>query len=561
MSLRPIFALVVGINQYQSADMSDLYGCVKDAECIRATLLLLSQDTAPSRIHFLINEDATQARILEAFETHLVGNSEIQWGDPMVVYFAGKGRRIEASRYNLERDVDILLPHDCDGSILGISDFTLRALLCNLARKKGSNITVILDTCFPRRFPRCNIHHRSDTSAVLSPWTYSMANQTAESRGFYTPSSSYVLLAACSEGELAGDTSMGGTFTQALAVEIQRDHYRTYRELCEAIEFASQIPICLGVHADEPMFKITSDFRITKLTVFVDSPSISLEPHDNDDFVRVESKSKANIALSLNFESGSMIIERLDGLVAAYGTPKITCPEQDPNSLPLLLNKIARFSYYLDVKPPSSFWKRIASCMESFQAFPWRRRSDVIEFFQLALNDRGMVLFDQEFLNLLKKDVVHLDQSIAKDRVYGLRITNCFKRKLYPRLFYFDPASYAIMAITLGSGDSQSLQPGSSSIIGMDGQAWRFTPEPSGERDAGFFKLFLFGSVANIDYIQQDSALESGGSSARSEIIAYAPLGNSMFWDTRTATVAILPLTQHHGSWTSWLSRIFSRLF
>jgi hypothetical protein len=101
-------------------------------------LIQLSHGTA--QIRYLVDEDATQAGILQAFDTHLTNNTLIQRGDPIVVYFAGHGRRLEGAAYGIDRDVDILLPHDCDGSTLGISDFTMHTLLCDLAQEKGSNI-------------------------------------------------------------------------------------------------------------------------------------------------------------------------------------------------------------------------------------------------------------------------------------------------------------------------------------------------------------------------------------------------------------------------------------
>ncbi|KAJ7607783.1 hypothetical protein DFH06DRAFT_1066508 [Mycena polygramma] len=554
----PVFALIVGINQYRAAKIPNLYGCVKDAECIRAMLLQLSQGTA--QIHFLIDEDATQARVTQAFQTHLADNPLIRRGDPIIIYFAGRGRRLEASVYGLGRDVDVLLPHDCDESVLGISDFTVCALLYDLAQKKGSNITVILDTCFPCLFPRWDIGHRSDTSPPMAPDAYiSWHDQTAHSCGFYCSSRVNVLLAACRENELAGETSQGGTFTQALVAEVQRNHKRTCREVCEAIELTCQHPVCLGMHADEPLFAMAPDFRITKLRVFVGSPSISLELNDKDDFVRVWKKTTANLVLSLN-EDGGIIVERLDGLIAVYASRKVSVPEQNPQSLSLLLNKIARFSYYLTVEPPSphfSLWRRILSYLRIPHRFPWARRLHAIEFFQLALNDQGVVMFDQEFTNLLKEDVVYLDQSTLEDRVYGLKITNCFTRKLYPRLFYFNPGNYSIMPVALGSGDSESLQPGSSVTLGMDGHAWQFTPDPDGGRDAGFFKLFMLTSAADVSYIRQDSALKLGGEN--SELLSCTP-HSSIFWDTSVATVALRPSWMHCVLWRSWLSRIFSRL-
>jgi hypothetical protein len=38
------------------------------------------------------------------------------------------------------RDLDVLIPYDYSDGIPGISDITIDALLCELARKKGANI-------------------------------------------------------------------------------------------------------------------------------------------------------------------------------------------------------------------------------------------------------------------------------------------------------------------------------------------------------------------------------------------------------------------------------------
>ncbi|KAJ6589342.1 hypothetical protein B0H19DRAFT_1248889 [Mycena capillaripes] len=409
-------------------------------------LLQLSEDSA--QVFSLVDEDATQAEIFQAFETHLINNSRIQQGDPIVIYFAGKGRRLEARANGMERDVDVLLPHDCDDKTWGISDFAMHALLCDLAQKKGSNITFILDTSFSSFVPRGQIGHRSDISQPPPADAYISwrADSTGSGfRGFYSSDRTpcYVLLAAGREGQLAGESHEGGAFTQALAIEIQRKQNQTYRELCAAFEFESetQNPICSGSHIDQLLFSIAPDLRIPKLRVFVDSPTVTLETHEKNDFVQVWQKSNANISLSSNADGGT-IIERLDGLVAAYASRKLAGPAQDPQSLSLMLNRIARFNYYLCLKPPHlpsfSLWKQMSHWL-------WDSRRTDIELYHLTSEDPGMVEVDQKQGNLLRRGVAHLNRAVmAADGTYGMKIINCSNRKLYPRLFYFDPGSYSI---------------------------------------------------------------------------------------------------------------------
>src|ERR1700753_772112 len=97
-----------------------------------------------AEIRVLTDASATRAEILRAFYEHLINNPRIRNNDPIVVYFAGRGRRLTAPENSPGRDVDMLVPYDCGEKISGISDSTIHALLCDLAQKVGTNIVRFL---------------------------------------------------------------------------------------------------------------------------------------------------------------------------------------------------------------------------------------------------------------------------------------------------------------------------------------------------------------------------------------------------------------------------------
>lgn len=96
--------------------------------------------TKDAQVCLLTDASATRAEITRAFSEHLLDNPRIVRNDPIVVYFAGRGRRVTVPPGGSGRDVDMLLPSDYCDAVPGMSDISLNALLCELAQKKGSNI-------------------------------------------------------------------------------------------------------------------------------------------------------------------------------------------------------------------------------------------------------------------------------------------------------------------------------------------------------------------------------------------------------------------------------------
>ncbi|KAJ7029409.1 caspase domain-containing protein [Mycena alexandri] len=148
----PVFAFIIGIDEYSSNTIPNLKGCVNDAQTMKA--YLTHQFCIPdSQIAFLTNKDATRRAILQKFRTHLIDNSAIQKDDSIIIYYAGHGSGAPApdSWPSTHGRVKTFVPHDerektLKGEVThGIPDRTLNLLLEALASAKGNNITVILD--------------------------------------------------------------------------------------------------------------------------------------------------------------------------------------------------------------------------------------------------------------------------------------------------------------------------------------------------------------------------------------------------------------------------------
>ncbi|KAJ7167147.1 hypothetical protein C8R43DRAFT_877667, partial [Mycena crocata] len=137
---KPIFGLIIGINQYRSDEITSLKGCVWDAPSMQDVLLEHSKD---AEIVSLIDAAATRAAILTAFRDNLINNPRIMRDDPIVVYFACKGRRLNFPDDFSRKVLDVLLPHDHSSETPGISGSAVHALLCDLSQKKGENIVSV----------------------------------------------------------------------------------------------------------------------------------------------------------------------------------------------------------------------------------------------------------------------------------------------------------------------------------------------------------------------------------------------------------------------------------
>ncbi|RZK57738.1 MAG: caspase family protein [Pedobacter sp.] len=147
------YALVVGINNYYSQlDVKSIYslkGCVNDALSVKS-LLTNRFSFDPKNINTLLNQQATQENLLEAFEA-IIKKSKA--GDAVVFYYSGHGTFIDNSAinsdpikkgYNQALVMSNLFAKDYDCLV---RDNTLKKLFNRLIAKQVI-VTSLFDCCF-----------------------------------------------------------------------------------------------------------------------------------------------------------------------------------------------------------------------------------------------------------------------------------------------------------------------------------------------------------------------------------------------------------------------------
>ncbi|QRV99098.1 ICE-like protease (caspase) p20 domain protein [Ceratobasidium sp. AG-Ba] len=300
-----LHGLVIGINKYKSPIRADLDGCVSDATSV---LNYLVQDLGVPRgqILTLFDEQATREGIITAFWTHLIHNGSIKPSDPIVIYYAGHGesRPAPPEIYSSDGQWEFILPHDAssmspDGSYIhGIPDRTLGALINELNKEKGDNITVIMDSCFSgsgtRRRSRSRQSHDPNAPPIPptldrdilnmpSPIVQTQALSVKKGRNLSVPSlETHVLLAACLNSEQAQEVQnmdpitnkvleppVTGLFTSSLLKALRQCNpaVTSYSEIMRIVisyiqkevsrsrELMTQVPQCEGKNKDRILFQ------------------------------------------------------------------------------------------------------------------------------------------------------------------------------------------------------------------------------------------------------------------------------------------------------------------
>ncbi len=145
------FALVIGINKYESVPNKNLLGAVKDADNFKS-YLLEDLGVAADNIINLRNEQATRSAIIERFR-QLEADPKIVPGKvAIIIYFAGHGALASKPATwtdwvsTDEKLIEMLCPADIGAldvngePIEGIPDRTISRLLLDLSIVKGNNI-------------------------------------------------------------------------------------------------------------------------------------------------------------------------------------------------------------------------------------------------------------------------------------------------------------------------------------------------------------------------------------------------------------------------------------
>jgi hypothetical protein len=133
------WAVVIGVGQYESADIPDLEYAPNDARAVRD--FLMSDAAGPfDEVLYLENERATGAAMREALFVFL---QQADWDDLVVIYYAGHGAPDPGRPDNL-----YLLPTDTDLNALAATGFPMWDVKTALRRQiAAERVLVIADAC------------------------------------------------------------------------------------------------------------------------------------------------------------------------------------------------------------------------------------------------------------------------------------------------------------------------------------------------------------------------------------------------------------------------------
>lgn len=268
----PIFALLVGINQYHpNSSVTELNGCVADIEATEA-LLKKYYGVASSNICKLTNEQATHQNIISHFKTHLIANASPN--TTLLFWFSGHGSRQRTDprfyKYLPEPDErekkdETLVCYDSRVKINGdmpnadLADKEL-AVLIEEATKGGANVVIVSDSCHsgditrsdPDTYERTRLvkdrdpEEREELERAYGNSTSKQPFSRSYLGGYYqknnlnsVPKSKHLMLAACQHYQTAKECTIGGNrrgiFSYYLQQAIAQNPTVTYANLFEQI--------------------------------------------------------------------------------------------------------------------------------------------------------------------------------------------------------------------------------------------------------------------------------------------------------------------------------------
>ena len=240
-------ALLVGVEAYDGAlGWTKLRGPRRDLAAMRTALL--AQGFREADIRLLVDEQATHAGIIDAFD-ELIAESSPE--DVLLFYFAGHGS-ILADRDGDELDDldETLIPFDAslpNGEPNDILDDELRAMITR-ANQRTDHVVFILDCCSSGTIVR---GEDTAVSRFVDPQTRGLkgvrksstvAAAEEQSSGYAEPGASYVALSACRSSESAyevrltspaGEPEYRGLFTYHLIQELNSGEALSYEALLQ----------------------------------------------------------------------------------------------------------------------------------------------------------------------------------------------------------------------------------------------------------------------------------------------------------------------------------------
>jgi hypothetical protein len=265
-------ALLVGINDYQYDDISDLSGTLNDVEAMR-DVLIRRFGFAASDVLVLTDAQAAKAKIERAFRQHLIGQANRD--TVAVFYYSGHGSRVfDASGDEPDRLDETIVAYDSGRSPgrpnRDVTDDELNSLLTELGTKT-SHIAVVLDSCHSGTAVRAGATPRvvkDDSRAPEAPTAIRVVGTgraVEGSSGFRSGDPKYVLISGSRSNEYSYERPVQGRTMGALTWFLTRALWQatpdtTYRDIMARVAddvtsaFAAQHPQLEGFERDAVLF-------------------------------------------------------------------------------------------------------------------------------------------------------------------------------------------------------------------------------------------------------------------------------------------------------------------
>jgi uncharacterized caspase-like protein len=276
-------ALLVGINEYRSAQISPLAGSINDVEDM-FQVLTTKFEFRPENIKVLKNAEATHANIIDAIRNHLIAKARP--GDIVVFHFSGHGSQMkDVTGKKISGLDETIVPNDSrdpQGKVFDISGAELHGLLLQLMQKT-KNVTMILDSCHSGTLFRDINGARvrsipEDKRTPPPPPSYAVG--TTRGLGSSDPGAplKYAFIAAATSRESAYEhLSEGkdhGALTYFLARQLRSARAgATYRDVMDSVignvtaNYPAQHPQLEGTEADQYVFGDSGSIAGTYVTV------------------------------------------------------------------------------------------------------------------------------------------------------------------------------------------------------------------------------------------------------------------------------------------------------
>lgn len=221
-----LYALLIGINQYQNKNIRTLQGCVADVELLEKYLGGIVPPQA-LQLKTLTEEAATKANVCATILSHF---KDATAGDTLLLYFAGHGCKEQMhpafARFEKEPYLKALVCHDSLDSATSLADKEIRYLFHQIfVHTNGARLIFITDACHSGGVSRMQIarerlgpeapqrNWKSFVFGDILPESVLSASSTLSE---VLPQGIHIHLAACEPDQTAVEINENGIFTSHL---------------------------------------------------------------------------------------------------------------------------------------------------------------------------------------------------------------------------------------------------------------------------------------------------------------------------------------------------------